>query len=325
MADLFRFLGPEIMVHFRYPAARDRPWQSSLTDGYRSRVFRRVLGIDWRFVALVAAGRDAQFCLCSWEDPTELLSILIARLMGRDYVLWTDTPHIARKRSRWKVWGRGLILRFAFGGAKAVMGTGAPALRVLREMGCPPEKLVNFPYFVDVDSYRMRLPSVGPVRFLSCGRLVAEKGFDVALRALARYRRDFTYRIAGTGPELKALQLLAEELGIADRVEFPGWLEPSALRELYRQSDVLLHPAWFEPYGVCVLEAMASGMVVVGSSATAAVADRIVDGVNGLVHEPGDVAELAEKLARIDFAMGLAARQTAEAWPLTRAREILGG
>jgi glycosyltransferase involved in cell wall biosynthesis len=74
-----------------------------------------------------------------------------------------------------------------------------------------------------------------------------------------------------------------------------------------------------------VLEAMASGMVVVGSSATAAVADRIVDGVNGLVHEPGDVAELAEKLARIDFAMGLAARRTAEAWPLTRAREILGG
>jgi glycosyltransferase involved in cell wall biosynthesis len=324
MADLFRSLGPEYTVHFQFGAAEDRPWRASLRERYRSRVFSRRFGIDWHFVKLMAREKYACFVMCSWNDPTTLISILLARVLGRHYMIWTDTPHRGRRRSSFRILARAAILRFAFGGARAVMGTGAPALAELRRLGCPEAKLVNFPYFVDVKQYGLRTPQKGSLRLISVGRLVADKSFDTALRALAKYRGEFVYRIAGTGTEEARLRALAEELGLAGRVEFLGWLEPEALRTLYERSDVLLHPARFEPYGVCVLEAMASGLVVIGSTGTAAVIDRIIDGVNGFYHRIGDIDGLLEKINHLNCdTIGAAARKTAEEWPMTRAKEIL--
>lgn len=323
MSDLFRALGEGVTVHFRFAGVEDRPWASALRDGYQSRVFHRRFGIDWHFIKLVLGRQDTCFILCSWEDPTELASILLARLLRRHYVIWTDTPNLVAPRPWWKQHLRSMVLRFAFRGAYAVLGTGVPALQALRQMGCAAEKLVDFPYFIDVNAYRLRCPQRGPLRVLSCGRLIREKGFDLALRALAKWGGEFSYRIAGKGPEESSLRELADELGIGARVRFLGWLEPAALRNLYADSDLLLHPARFEPYGVCVLEAMASGMVVIGSTQTAAVIDRVVDGVNGVVHATGNIDAIAAGLQRADLAMGLAARATAEQWPLSRAAAIL--
>ncbi|MBL7115519.1 MAG: glycosyltransferase family 4 protein [Kiritimatiellae bacterium] len=75
---------------------------------------------------------------------------------------------------------------------------------------------------------------------------------------------------------------LAKELGIEDRVGWTGYLSHEALAQLYRESDVLVHPSRYEGFGLQILEAMASGLPVVCSNGgslpeVAGEAARIVD------------------------------------------------
>jgi starch synthase len=101
------------------------------------------------------------------------------------------------------------------------------------------------------------------------------------------------------------------------------------MRELYSEADVLLHPARCEPYGVVVLEAMASGLTVIASDATAAAVDRIEGGVNGFLHISDDGDDLALRIRDIAdrpdrlAGIGAAARKTADAWPSSRAVRII--
>ena len=94
--------------------------------------------------------------------------------------------------------------------------------------------------------------------------------------------------------------------------------------QLFAASDVLLHPSLYDPFPVAVLEAMAAGLVVLGSDVCGFVRDRINHGENGMIHHAGDVEELAKQLAFVlnncqsTSAMGTKARATAEAWPVSR-------
>ena len=337
-AALFRALAADpaidLTVHYVRGAVGDRPWQTPLTEGYRWRAFRRTLGADWALVRRAATDREGCWLVSSWYEPTTQLLITTRLLRGLPCVIWTDTPNVRGQRHALKAALRGAWLRWVLGRADAVLGTGNPALDALRTMGARPERLVNFPYFVDTDAYTPSAPRPGSeLTFVSSGRLHPDKGYDVALRALAEAFRDstsaFRYRIAGVGPSRDDLAALARELGIADRVEFLGWVEPAALVRLLADADVLLHPARYEPYGVAVVEGLASGLVVIGSDATAAVIDRIRPGVNGLVHRTDDVASLAREIVRVrdDTALrarlSAGARAEAEEWPLVRAVGIV--
>jgi glycosyltransferase involved in cell wall biosynthesis len=220
------------------------------------------------------------------------------------------------------------------------MGTGAPAVAALAQMGCPTEKLVNFPFVVDLDTFRPSSapPPAGgagaPLVFLSSGRLSnALKGYDLAIKALALVRQrtglDFRYRLAGDGPDKESLQALARTSGIEDRVEFAGWLEPSQLPDFYRSGQLFLHPSHFDPFPNAVLEAMASGLVVIGSELAGSVADRIVDGKNGFIHRANNVEDLAARIgfivddANVIGEISRKARLTAEQWPVARALQAI--
>jgi glycosyltransferase involved in cell wall biosynthesis len=336
-AALFRALAADpaldLTVHYIRGAAGDRPWQTPLTEGYRWRAFRTG-GADWALVRQAAADRHGYWLVSSWYEPTTQLLITSRLLRGLQCAIWTDTPNLGRQRHALKAALRGGWLRWVLRRADAVLGTGTPALDALRTMGAPPERLVNFPYFIDTDAYvsAARRPRA-ELTFISSGRLHPDKGYDVALRALAQAYRGaattFRYRIAGVGPSHDELVTLARDLGIADQVEFLGWMEPAELARLLADADVLLHAACYEPYGVAVVEGLASGLAVIGSDATGAVLDRVRPGVNGLVHRSGDAAGLAREIIRVrdDPALrarlGAAARAEAEAWPLARAVTIV--
>jgi glycosyltransferase involved in cell wall biosynthesis len=332
---------PEVrlLVHFREPQVPTHPWRSTLGQGYDSRFFRTAAGIDWTLVKLAARERNATFVFGGWDTPTALVALLLLMARRMPYLVWTDSPDTTAHRGMLKGALRGWWLRRVFARAAAVMGTGAPALAALAEMGCSAEKLRNLPYFVDLDAVVPHLDSAPPpVRYLSSGRLHADKGYDLALRALAAVHGasgGFEYTIAGTGPERDALERLAAHLGIANCVAFRGWLEPDALAQLYRAGVIFLHPARREPYGVAVLEAMAAGLAVIASDATAAALDRIDDGRNGFIHRSGDVDALAAALRRatadraVLASVRAEARATAERWPVSRGvtllREVLSG
>jgi len=332
---------PEVglLVHFREPHVPTHPWRSTLAQGYASRICRTTAGVDWTLIGLAARERNATFVFGGWDTPTAVLALLLLMARGTPYLVWTDTPNTTVHRGRLKGALRGWWLRRVFARAAAVMGTGTPALSALAQMGCSTEKLRNLPYFVDLDAVVPHLAPAPPsISYVSSGRLHADKGYDLALRALAAVhgrQGNFTYTIAGTGPEREPLARLAADLGIADRVTFQGWLEPEALAQLYRDGTILLHPARHEPYGVAVLEGMAAGLAVIASDATAAALDRIDDGRNGFIHRSGDVETLAAALRRATAdrdALGrirAEARATAERWPVSRGvtllRELLSG
>lgn len=100
------------------------------------------------------------------------------------------------------------------------------------------------------------------------GRLVSDKGADLAIRACAiaaRSRSPFRLTIIGRGPEEPALREQAAQAGLDDSVRFTGALQGDELvRELNRHSVMLVPSKWNEPFGIVALEGAACGLVVVG-------------------------------------------------------------
>jgi glycosyltransferase involved in cell wall biosynthesis len=333
--------GVDLLVHHVLSSAFNRPWKTALTNGYPERSFRTRFGLDCEVLRLVAKEKDSFFFLACWGDLTNQVGIVLSILLGRQYAMCNDAPHPTRKRHPVKAFLRAVFLRRAFRSATAVLATGEPAVDAIERMGCPREKLVNFPYFVDPANFSTRrvfYDARSPMVFVSAGRLVQEKGYSIALAALAEVFRDrvaqFRYLIMGVGPELDNLSRQAQSLGIGERVEFLGWLDPDEARAVYESGDVFLHPCLFEPFGVVVAEAMAAGMVVIASNGTVAALDRIRNGVNGFLFPNADVGALSRAIRFVfdhpekipDLAAH--ARQKAEEWPLSRAarmfQEIIG-
>ena len=337
---LFRALSgdPEIelQVHFVSSKLSSHPWQSSLTEGFESRCYRTVFGIDWSLLRRAARDPRSFFVVSGWNDLTMLLVMAILALRQRPFALWTDTPDSATSRPPLKAIARETFLRWIFKRATYVLGTGQRALDLLREMGCATKKLVNFPFFVDLSTclehrgWWTVTHDADVIRFVSSGRLQnGMKGHQVALSALHRARElsgcsNFEYVLAGTGPDREVLQQMAKQLDLEEHVKFAGWLEPEQLARLFATSHALIHPSFYDPFPVAVLEAMAAGLAVMGSDGCGSVIDRIRHGENGLIHRAGDVEELGGQIAQILQdprslrTMGDEARRTAEDWPVSR-------
>ena len=143
------------------------------------------------------------------------------------------------------------------------------------------------------------------------GRLVAEKGVHVLLGALARLPDpDWRLEVYSDGPQRAALAAQAEGLGIIERVRFCGQRPSSDMPAIFHRFDALALPSltrpnWKEQFGRVLVEAMASGVPVIGSD-SGAIPDVI--GAAGLVTPEGDVPALADALARLQGDASLRAR-----------------
>jgi glycosyltransferase involved in cell wall biosynthesis len=102
--------------------------------------------------------------------------------------------------------------------------------------------------------------------------------------------------VAGSGPEAVPMRRLADELGVGDRVELPGHLSRTALRDLYARSHAFVLPSERESFGIAALEARAAGLPVIAMLASG-VRDFVRQGVDGLLAR--DDAELTRHIARL--------------------------
>ena len=131
--------------------------------------------------------------------------------------------------------------------------------------------------------------------------------YDIAtaLRAFARIlerQPRATLAIAGTGPERAALEALAHELGVADRVRFTGRLAPNEVAALCAAADVMLNPARVDNMPNSVLEALAAGVPVVSTN-VGGVPFIVAHGETALLVPPGDAEAMASAaLAVLDDA-----------------------
>ncbi len=108
----------------------------------------------------------------------------------------------------------------------------------------------------------------GPVRFVFLGRLEKFKCVDLLLEAFAKVvtQCDATLEIIGDGVERPRLERQARDLGLADRVLFPGFLSQPTSAERLNESDVFVFPSLRECGGAVVAEAMAMGLPVIASN-----------------------------------------------------------
>jgi glycogen(starch) synthase len=109
---------------------------------------------------------------------------------------------------------------------------------------------------------RARFARPSELLVLMVGRLVYEKGFHLALDALAPVARrvgNVRFVVAGTGTAEKELKTQARRLGLARYGSFLGWVGDDMLHCLYRVADLCIVPSIYEPFGLVALEAMASG------------------------------------------------------------------
>ncbi len=138
------------------------------------------------------------------------------------------------------------------------------------------------------------------------GRFVPEKGADLLLTALAGLPGDWRVTLLGGGPEQGYLQTLATTLGLAERVAFRPFIPSAEMPDFYRSVDLLVLPSrsrpnWIEQFGRVLVEAMACGVAVIGSSCGEI---PQVIGDAGLIFPEGDVAALQAALARLLAAPG---------------------
>ncbi len=159
----------------------------------------------------------------------------------------------------------------------------------------------------------------GTLTLLCTGRMDRQKGFQMAVKALAELRElDLRLEIVGSGAYLVELESLIERLQLGERVELHGRVSDEKLAEIYSSADVYLIPTLrYEGLPLALLEALGHGLPTI-SSKIGGNADVLTHGEDGLFVEAGDLGQLVDAIrllatepeTRHRFAV--AARATAE-------------
>ncbi len=177
-----------------------------------------------------------------------------------------------------------------------------------RELAGLRDKVRVVPFGIPAEPWsRVEPRHDGP--FLFVGRLVAYKGLEVLLDAIAQVPGAYL-EIVGEGPLGPGLEERAGHLGLGARVAFRGRLEEDELLAAMAGARGFVLPSLdaSETFGLAQLEAMAAGLPVVASDLPTGVRDLGVEGETHLFVPPGDVAALAGALGRLQTESGLAAR-----------------
>lgn len=244
-----------------------------------------------------------------------------ARLVGKPLVVF-GWENVDRRLSLARRFGRWLVLS----NTRLFIGGNWEAVELVRRWGYRGPATVLPQFGVDLAAFRPRNCRHGGAPFVVgfVGRLVWEKGVDVLLDAvhlLAQQGYACHLLICGSGPERVRLERRVHELGIADLVEWQPAVLPEQVPEVMQRLDALVLPSrsvplWKEQFGRVLIEAMASGVPVVGSNCGEI---PNVIGRNDLVFPEGDAEALAQILERLMCDHGY--WEEARAYGLARVRE----
>jgi phosphatidylinositol alpha-1,6-mannosyltransferase len=186
--------------------------------------------------------------------------------------------------------------------------------RLLRWVGIDPARVKVLPNTVDPQyrpgpkpAYLLERHAAGGKKVLvtvsRLDSLEQYKGHDRVIRTLPRLLEqhpDTIYLIVGDGDDRPRLESLAVEYGVAKNVQFTGSVPPEELPDYFRLADVFVMPSAGEGFGIVFLEAMATGVRVIGGSQDGS-RDALCDGALGTLVDPENGEELASAiLAALD-------------------------
>ena len=227
----------------------------------------------------------------AWEKPS------VVSFHGADVMVDLDKPAFRR------------ATREMLDAVRLVLVRSESLGRALIEMGCPPAKIRLQHTGIPVHEIPFRprsWPENGTWKFVQACRLIEKKGLRVSLRGFASFCARYpaaTFTIAGEGPLRPELGALATDLGIADKVFFPGFISQTQLRELFYQSHIFLHPSEVggdgnqEGVPNSMLEAMASGLAVFATE-HGGIPEAIENGRSGILVKERDEEALSAALSQ---------------------------
>ena len=172
------------------------------------------------------------------------------------------------------------------------------------EGGFPPEQLVWMPNFITRETADAIDGVAGPASdapyFIYFGRLSAEKGVEVLIKAFAEAVSElpigWRLKIVGTGPEEERLRAFAEKSAASQAIDFLGFKTGDELRSLIKGARWSVVPStWRENMPYSIVESLAAGTPVIGSE-IGGISELVQDGKTGLIFSPGDSDGLSRRL-----------------------------
>jgi glycogen(starch) synthase len=187
-----------------------------------------------------------------------------------------------------------------------LIGSRSFAEEVRGHHGTPLERFTLVPGATDTRRFHprdaSRLGGLGrPPVLLYHGRVDARKGVMElldAVRRLVREGRSLKLVLSGIGPDVDAVRARVEAHGLGDVVELTGHTSYEDAPDVYRRGDIFVSPTYAEGFSNTILEAMATGLLIVSTRAVGVV-DCLEDGRNALLVPPRDADALAEAIARL--------------------------
>jgi glycogen(starch) synthase len=186
---------------------------------------------------------------------------------------------------------------------------------VITSFELPAEKVHLVPNGVDIERWRSQgvggaTPSPDGPLVVAWGRIQYEKGFQVLARAIGELRQrvpGIRCVIAGRGSYLPELQTHIDMEGVSEIVQLAGFVPDDDLHALLSRAACVVIPSLYEPFGIVALEGMAAGAPTIVAR-TGGLAE-IVEGTDaGMLFEPGNHHELADRIAELIAAPELGAR-----------------
>lgn len=142
---------------------------------------------------------------------------------------------------------------------------------------------------------------IGRKSLVYMGRVSYEKKIDQVVKGFALALKkdpELGLVIVGEGPERGEIESLVKELGISDNVLFTGFKRGDDLVQVLQANDIFITASDSENMPLSILEAMATGLPVIGANALG-IPEIVEDNVNGFLFEPGNIEDMAEKIVRL--------------------------
>ncbi len=229
------------------------------------------------------------------------LSLVYARLKRKPFVMTAHNPRPGHVSSPLAALGTAydwLIGRWPFILADRVIAVSEWAKHDIAKYGVDMGRIETIPNGVDADEFHT---GGGGGFLLFVGRLVPQKGIPYLLDAMPLVLKEHPGArlvLAGRGSLHDSLKRKAARMGLGGSVIFSGYMEEEALKDAYGACDLFVLPSTVEPFGIVVVEAMASGRPVVCTD-SGGVREVVADGVNGFLVPPRDPRALADSICQL--------------------------
>ena len=229
-------------------------------------------------------------------NPTILLALQYCKHHKIPFVSWTDgTLFSERNFGKVQLWSRKYVIKHA----DSYIASSSKSKEAQVYYGASEDKCHISYLTVDVDEYVQKPQGRGTGKILCVGSLIERKGIDLLLKALSEVTGTYELFIAGNGEEKAALEKLAYELKIDDKIHFLGQLNRAELLKHYADSDLFILPTREDCFALVILEAMCSGLPIICSKYADGAYDLLENEKNGFVIDPYDTKNFGECIQRI--------------------------